>query len=144
ETHRLIVLGEQHGTREAPLFAGNLACQAAAAGHTVSIGVELLRTDQSSLDRYLTSEGTPDDRRELLLSGRSWVHTWYDGRSSEAVFALVERARVMRKAGMPVTLFAYDEPDQAGTERDASMARTVEMMRRPRLDEVTIILTGNV
>jgi len=55
------LLGEIHGTEEAPETAARLVCQAFRRGLTVTVGLEFARAEQDVIDRYLASDGTAED-----------------------------------------------------------------------------------
>lgn len=89
-----VILGELHGTRETPVFFGDLVCAAAARGPLV-VALEIPVEDQPALDAYLTSNGDAA-ARAALLKADFW--TSRDGRSSVAMLALIDRLRGMFQA----------------------------------------------
>jgi len=103
----IVMLGEIHGTVEIPAFVGDLACQALARGHRVLLGLEYPASEQADLEAYLTSDGGPAARRALLASAL-WQAACPDGRSSQAIFDLIERARALHQDEYPVDVFAFD------------------------------------
>ncbi|MFP2932737.1 hypothetical protein ACLESO_47845 [Pyxidicoccus sp. 3LG] len=136
------LIGEQLGSREAPAVVGNMACQTAELGLPVVLGLSIPRTEQERLDRYLASPGTPADQ-DALLEGRFWQRPYQDGRSSRAIFDLIDRVRALRAAGLRVTLVAYDTDLFQGSGRDAVLAQVWSQRRAAHQDEVHIILAGN-
>lgn len=131
----IVWFGEMHGTEESPRFVGDAACQAAKVAR-VQLGLEIPYGEQPSFDRYLKSKGSEADRK-ALLDGAFWQQP--DGRSSDAMVALVERVRVLRAAGAPIDLVLYDDPI-AG--RDEAMAKRVMKLRDP--EAIFVALSGNV
>ena len=132
-----VLIGEQLGSREAPLVVGDLVCQAAEEGMAVALGLSIPRDEQARIDRYLSSPGGPTDQ-DALLEGHFWRRPYQDGRSSRAVFDLIDRVRAMREVGLQVSLVAYDTDEARASERDAALAdvwlkRHVE--RRKKKDE---------
>ncbi|MGZ3447151.1 MAG: hypothetical protein ACXU88_15815 [Myxococcaceae bacterium] len=140
---RLIVLGEVHGTQQAPEFVGALACRSASQGFPLAIGFELPQQDNPVLERYLASEGTPEDRQRYLGTD-AWRRDWHDGRSSVAMLALIDQVRALRKAGAEVGLFGVDDRSRTGDVRDAAMAEFIDVERRRMLDRAMIVLVGNL
>ncbi|NMO23217.1 hypothetical protein HPC49_48825 [Pyxidicoccus fallax] len=137
-----LLIGEQLGSREAPAVVGNVVCQMAEAGLPVVLGLSIPRTEQERLDRYLASPGAPVDQ-DALLEGRFWQRPYQDGRSSRAIFDLIDRVRAMRAAGLRVTLVAYDTDVAHGSERDAALAKVWTGRRAAHPDEVQVVLAGN-
>lgn len=137
-----LLIGEQLGSREAPAVVGNVTCQSAEAGHSVVLGLSIPQTEQERLDRYLASPGAPADQ-DALLEGRFWQRPYQDGRSSRAIFDLIDRVRAMRAAGLRVTLVAYDTDTAWASQRDAELAKLWTVRRKAHRDEVHIILAGN-
>jgi hypothetical protein len=140
---RLVVLGELNGTDQAPAFVGHLVCRALAVGLSVSVALELPRSSATPLEAFLASDGAPDVR-DALLASPAFTRTWHDGRDSGAVFALIDRLRVWRRAGAQIDVLAMDDSTQVRDERDRSMAEALEPFRRGRLDRPFIALVGNV
>ncbi len=138
----VLLLGELHGTREIPAFVGTLGCHVASAGVPVVVGLELPHEEQRALRRYLKSRGD-QEARAALTEGGFWRRPYQDGRSSEAIVALVERLRVLRAQGLSVSVFAFDAPGQ-GSQRAATMARRVLEVRKAAPRSTFLLLGGNV
>jgi hypothetical protein len=88
----LVLLGEIHGTAEVPLFVGRLACQATAKGLRVRVGLEIPQEEQARIDAFLSATDA-DAAKQSLLQGPFWTRDMQDGRSSEAMLALLTRLR---------------------------------------------------
>jgi len=129
-------LGEIHGTEQSPRFAGDVACAAARRGR-VQLGLEIWRTEQPAIDRFVASDGSAAERA-ALLAGPYWKN--HDGRSSQAMLGLIDRVRALRAAGAAISIVAYDVPD--AQDRDAAMAERVLAVRDPAATFVG--LSGNV
>lgn len=97
---RPLLIGEMHGTRETPWIAGQVAAEIAA-GQPVLLGLEMPSALQGGLDRYLASDGGAA-ARERLLSAPWWTRKIQDGRSSRAMFDLIERLRRLRSQGLDI------------------------------------------
>jgi hypothetical protein len=132
---RIVLVGEVHGTREAPQAAGWLLCAAARKGPAV-LALEAPPGDgQAQMDAYLASAGTAADREALRQAPM-----WRDrvARGSTAVLDLVEAAR---RLGVRVVLYditpARSGPTDAG--REQGMA---EALARAAASGRVVALTG--
>ncbi|QRK07718.1 hypothetical protein JQX13_48350 [Archangium violaceum] len=137
-----LLIGEQLGSQQLPATVGDMVCQAAEAGHIVTLGLSIPRTEQERLDRYLTSAGGPADQDELL-DGDFWRRPYQDGRSSRAVMDLIDRVRALRAAGLLIHLVAYDTDQVQGNERDAALADVWLKRRAARPEELFFVVSGN-
>ncbi len=139
----VLVLGEIHGTQESPRFALDVACHAAKAGLEVIVGVELSRSDQQRVDRFVVSEGTVEDRN-FLLAGAQWQSGYQDGRASRAMFELIDGVRRLREEGASSRVAMFDASGRGGgRKRDRAMsAHLVETINGAQ-DAMVIVLTGN-
>jgi erythromycin esterase-like protein len=145
--HRLILLGEMHGTREIPLLVGQLVSTYAAEGSVV-LGLEVDASEQAALRQYLASDGGPSARKALRT--RPFWHvkgTQHDGRRNENALDLIEHLRLLRFHGRPVDIVPFDNlPDETmdSEGRDAAMAARIREafadLPRGRL----LALSGNV
>ncbi|WP_164002254.1 ChaN family lipoprotein [Pyxidicoccus caerfyrddinensis] len=133
-----IVLGEMHGTQEAPAFTTRLACHAAAAGQPVRVGLELPVEEQPRIDAFLASE---DGALQPLTAGGFWTQKNQDGRSSKAMLQALVRLRELKRAGLPVDVRAFDA---GGGDRDATMAAKLLQERALAPRDTFIVLTGNL
>ena len=149
-TGQVLVVGELHGTNEAPGFAGALVCLALADDEAVVLALEISADEQYAIDTFLGSDGGAA-ARDTLLAGGFWSSDVQDGRRSEAMLRLIDGVRGWRSAGMPVTAEAvdfgeadFDLYDAHGGEtvRDRSMIRRLRAVQA-RADRV-ILLVGNV
>lgn len=136
-----IVLGEMHGTKEAPAFTTDLSCHAAAAGQPVRVELEIPVAEQPAIDAFLASE---DGATGPLTEGAFWSQQMRDGRSSEAMVQALVRLRELKRAGLPVTVRVFDVGAVGGKDRDASMAERLLQDRAQAPGETFIVLTGNL
>ena len=138
----VIVIGEVHGTNEAPRAVGDVVAQLARLG-PVALALEIPRDIDRDLRAYMASDGGPG-AREALLRGAFWQRrpAQQDGRGSVAMFALIERMRVLRASGADVRIAAFDAASGAGAVHERTLAdqATLEM----RAGQVLVVLTGNV
>jgi hypothetical protein len=127
--------GEMHGTEESPRFVGDVVCHAVRVGR-VQLGLEIWNAEQSRIDAYMNSDGAAADRA-ALLDGAFWRN--HDGRSTEAMLALLERMRALSHAGATIDIVAYDVPD--APDREGAMAEFVAKERDA--NAVFVALSGN-
>lgn len=144
---RIIVLGESHGTAEAPAAFGQMVC-AAAQGGAVTVALELPTAMQAQLDAFLSA---PDDIRAMeALSGSPFLNPrMNDGRSSEAMMAMMRLVRQLRAQGRDVTFHAFQPSKlrppqmiQAWYELDMGHALAEGALARP--DARVLAIVGNL
>lgn len=140
---RAFIFGELHGTAEIPALFFDLVCEAAGQGRVI-VGLEMPESSQAALDSWLMSDGGPA-ARAALLGDSFWRFT--DGRSSEAMLALLERLRVLKAAGRPIGVLAFvpsTGPAATQTPYEQAMAanwrRALAAAPRARL----LVLVGNI
>lgn len=147
--HRLVVLGEYHGTAETPLLVADLIERYSRDNAPVRLGLELPMSENVALARYLRSNGDAAARVALRTSPFWRVkNDQHDGRRSRDMLALIEALRVLRMRGRDVGVAGYDvETGSADSSdiRDAAMATHL----RQQFNAMTattrmLVLTGNV
>lgn len=147
--HRMIVLGEYHGTRETPLLVARLMEHYSRDGGAVRLGLEMPTSENAALAGYLRSNGDAD-AREALRTTPFWTVTddQHDGRRSRDTLALVEAVRALRVQGRDVAVAGYDvETDSTDSSevRDLGMARHLRQQFDAMPDTARmLVLTGNV
>jgi len=147
--HRLVVLGEYHGTAETPLLVADLMERYSRNTAAVRLGLELPMSENVALARYLRSDGGAD-ARETLRTSPFWVvkDDQHDGRRSRDMLALIEAVRVLRAQGRDVGVAGYDTETGASTssdQRDAAMATHLrQQFNALPADARMLVLTGNV
>ena len=140
----IVMLGEMHGTAEIPAFIGDLACLALAHDHQVLLGLEYPVSEQANLDAYLASDGGPAAVRALLASGH-WQATCPDGRSSQAMFDLLDHARALRQDDHQIDVFAFDNTAyDEWNRRDSGMAENILARAADAPEAIVFTLTGNL
>ncbi len=150
-TRRVVLLGEIHGTAEAPAAAGRLACEAVERGLPVTVGLEIPTAETQRVEAFLArpagadltdgTEGT--DGVEALIEGPFWQRNYQDGRSSGAMLDLIVALRRLDAGRERVRVMLFDAP-AAGAGRDRAMAeRIAAALARPPA-RFTIVLTGNL
>lgn len=143
--HRVLLVGEVHGTAETPARVAELAAAMASAEQPLIVGLEIWRTEQESIDRFLASAGTGEDVQQLLASP-FWQRSYQDGRSSAAMAGLLESLRALAlKAQVRVLAFDLDPKDKTSTdtERDAQMAESLRTALNEQPEARALVLAGN-
>lgn len=145
---RLLFIGEMHGTTEVPALVAQLAAGISArknaAGKAQPVVVALEWSGhETGHQAYLASEGTAADKARLLAF-RFWSKPYQDGRSSGAMFALLESVRKQAHSGSPVQLATFDlNQDQLAPNRDEGMAQNLRAIVQANPGAKIIALTGN-
>lgn len=138
---RYLLVGEIHGTAEAPALFGDMLC-AAAGDRPVVVGVEWPASSQPMLDAFLAAD---DEATALAALMRAPAWDRPDGRSSQAMRALLEHVRQLRLGGRSISLLAFDhEIPTPGTSdvREAAMADRMRQAAAGRPDALVAVLTG--
>lgn len=145
QAHRVMLIGEIHGTEEAPAQVAALARCLVESGQAVRVGLEIPRDEQARIDTYMHSAGIADDR-QALLAGSFWQREYQDGRSSEAMYGLIESLRQLALKA-DVAVHAFDQPSYAQGEddaREAAMAANLEPALRESPQARWLVLAGNL
>jgi len=127
----------------AAIFA-DAACLTAEAAPVV-IAVEWPEIDQTIIDAFIASDGGAEAKR-AFLTARIWHGPMKDGRSSEAMFGLFERMRVMHRQGHVLAVVAIQptsfETRPTPAEYEVAMARLVQGAAQGEIR--VLALVGNV
>ncbi len=145
--HRLVVLGEMHGTREIPLLAGDLVERWSDAS-PVLLALEIPAREHDALREAVASGGA--DAAIDRLRQRAWWQVSTDendGRRSEDVLALVRRIGRLKASGRDVAILPFDPRDLRCYQRDTCEAAMAHVLRRAH-DAFPhgriVVVTGNV
>lgn len=142
---RYILFGEMHGTTEAPAIFGDVVCLANA-NRPVIVALEIPSAEQVALDRFLASPGSSEDV-SALLAGPFWSQGAQDGRSSQAMVALIRRLREMKASGRTLSVLAFAPQYSPGFVQDyyeLDMARALTVEARKAPDALVLVLVGNL
>lgn len=137
-----IIMGEAHGTVELPAAFADLVCAFALKSGPLTVGLEFLPQEQSSLDAYLASDGDQAARAALFAS-TGWSSR--DGRASQAIFDLLESLRRLKATKPDLQVVAFDHTSETpGTSaaREKGMADLLLAAKRARPDARLLALTG--
>lgn len=141
---KVILLGELHGTKESPAFAASVVCNAVAADLDVIVGLELSGSAQPDVDAYLGSTGAGSDRQRLL-NHPLWQRDYQDGRTSRAMFKLIDDVRQLGRKGSPVKIVMFDASGgRGGQQRDRDMAAKLMQSMEAAPRAIHVVLTGNL
>lgn len=140
----VLLLGELHGTREAPAFTANVACAALAAGLPVKVGLEIHDSQAETFATFLDSAGGEADRG-ALLSTKFWTREYQDGRSSQAMAELLEALRALRAGGGALEVLLFDSATMPQKiTRDQAMGERLRDAIKSDPRSLFIVLTGNL
>ena len=140
----VVLFGEIHGAQEIPMFFGEAVCTAATSTLPVEVGLEIVKSEQARVDAFLGSAGTVADIA-ALTSGPFWLRDMQDGRSSQAMVALLDRLRQLIAQGAPVHVFLIDDEEYYHqSDRDKGMADNIAAQIRAHPEAVTMALVGEV
>lgn len=146
--HRMLVLGEFHGTRETPLLVRQLVDDYSRDGTPVLLALELPRGENPTLRQYLASDGGAAARQQL--HGRAfWTvpDDQHDGRRSRDMLAMIESLRTLKAQGRVIDVVGYDVNSSDGnnqTRDDRMAAELRRLYRRLPHGARMVVLTGNV
>lgn len=124
EEPKFLIVGELHGTAEAPAAFADLVCAALERG-PVTVALEYPVQMQSVFDTFM-AEQDETAARTGLLAYQHGPFRHHDGRGSEAMLAMLSRLRAMHQAGGDLRLLATvpDSPNVPGfTQSHAELDR---------------------
>lgn len=145
ERTRWVIVGEIHGTNEAPDAFADAVCLTAQARGPIVVALEQPSIAQAAIDSFMASDGGEEARR-AFLEAPMWNGPMKDGRSSEATFRLFETLRRMRSEGRIASVVAFQpvssEAPPSAADYEKAMAELVRSAARS--DATVIALVGNV
>lgn len=145
--HGLLIIGERHGTEQIPRVVGDLIAREAAYG-PVTLALERDTTEATALAAYLDTATSATDAAHALLALPDWRDNPGDGRSSIAMFQLLQRVRGLRARGRPVQVLLLRKPIAQGLSEgarmdalEAGMAAQLrqQRMRHPRTRVIALL-----
>lgn len=145
-SHRLVVIGEMHGTREMPDLMERLA-ENYSAEEPLLVALEITRDEHAMLARYMDS---PDDSLQAeMRKHAAWnvLPEKNDGRRTQDMLDLIDALRRMRESGRDVAILPYDLAKgayQDGEHRDREMAAHLRRAYGALPQGRMLVLTGNV
>lgn len=140
---RWVIAGEMHGTNETPDAFANLVCLAAAARGPVTVAIEYPADMQPALDAWLASDGG-EAAQTALLAGSFWRRSIQDGRTSVAFLGLLDRLRVMHRAGTVRSVRAFCPPNDGPAVGDYNEAMADRLTKiAEAAPGLVMVLVGN-
>ena len=138
----LVVIGELHGNTAGPEALWALAEVALEARDAVTIGIEAPERDSALFEMFVGGEVD----RDALLGGAFFGASWFDGRASEAMLEVFERARARRGAGADVRLFGFvREGDHDPSSQNPHEQRMADaLLERVEPGRRLVALVGNL
>ena len=149
---RFLLIGELHGTRETPRVFGELVCSAATQATVhVLVGLEFPEAAQAAFEAYMESMGTAANRSEFLAQS-GWLDMarsqFPDGRTSEAMLAMVERLRTLRAGGLDISVTTFQRPlsmpSESQTPYEIGLADSLREAFDSGAYDLGIVLVGSL
>lgn len=145
--HRFVIVGEIHGTAEAPAAFAQLVCAAAEQG-PVTVALELPVAMQPQLDAFLTASddaGAAAILRPTIFGDASMA----DGRTSLAMVGMMQTIRRLKAEGRDVTIRAFQpsNPRPAAFDQnyyELDMASALVSAAADRPESRVLVLVGNI
>lgn len=138
EDHKILVIGDYHGTNEIPAIVANLIL---VKGRTkpVIVGLELPREDQAMVDRLLRHDQANDE--DSLRKSIFWNRKSQDGRSSMAMLAILLNIRKAINNGADINVICMDGYGLA--DRDKAMYLRLKETMDGSPNAMVIAYAGN-
>lgn len=136
-----MLLGEFHGNEQGPEALWMLSERIVG---PITFALEYAESDDPIFHSWINSDGTGDDRRNLLKA-RFWSSSgMYDGRSSVAMYRLLERIRKARQHGADLKVLGVVRLNSGPGSHDQRMAESVLNHRRAFPNRAILGLMGNL
>lgn len=140
--HAGVMLGETHGTREAPAFMEQVLCSVAA-HRAVVLALEYPRAQQAALDAFFGNPKRAAGEAELLKTP-FWSAVPGDGRQSQAWFKMLQDVRGWRQHGLPISVVAYDGFPKPEEREAADAAFLSDLLKQQQGHAFVVIYSGNL
>ena len=131
-----LLIGEQHGTAEAPLLVGSVANTFIRHNRRVTLALEIPTENQADLSLFLKTGDKSILKRLPFFKGTK------DGRSSVAMVNLIEAC--YKKENLSILCFDVNEYVGSDGARDSAMAQTILKAKQQNPGSVVISLSGNI
>jgi hypothetical protein len=145
QSHRLLMLGEMHGSRELPALVLATAGRLLDKKQPVVVALEMPERLEPIMTDMLTVDA-PEKARSVMLADAFWSRSTQDGRSSQAMLALIDGLRLLRQGGGNIHLLPFDADvtdDMNAKTREDRMAENLRDAMRGHSDARFIVLVGN-
>jgi hypothetical protein len=145
---RWLLVGELHGSNEAPTAVADLVCDAVARGRNVTVALERPTSEQAELNGILTAKDLIESEQKLLeLPGwRVDGQGRPDGRSSGAMLQLLIALRELHKKDADISVAAFDAPytGSGPGARDEALGNALLALGKSQPTKLIVVLTGNL
>lgn len=142
-SHRVVMFGEGHGTKEMPETFLRVVCSALGKGMSVAVGLEMPVDLNEPLVTYMGSNGGPSARASLLQA--DFWKLGEDGRASLAMVEMIDGFRRLGQAGYPISIFAMQGSGKDWhINNDGKMAARIRAEHSAHPESLILTLTGNV
>lgn len=141
---RFVVLGEMHGTNEMPQIFLDAVCQTSGK-RPVVVALELPENGQSAINSFLASNGD-SKAKQAFLATDFWTNKFKDGRSSEAMFRLVDDLRRYYQEKKITAVIAFQPviySEHGSAEAYEKRMAEIITTKLPR-KSTALVLVGNV
>lgn len=140
---RFVLVGEMHGTAEAPAIFRDLVCAAVSGKRPIVVGIERGVREQEAIDTFM-APGNHEAAIRALLAEKGW--NVFDGRSSRAMLMLLEALRVLKLKGeiAEVVAFADIRAGESPAQGEQRMASALIAAADRHANALVIALTGNL
>jgi hypothetical protein len=140
---RFVLVGEMHGTSEAPAIFYDLACSARSLKRPIVVGIERPSREQGAIDAFLAPQDHASAVR-ALLSEKGW--NTFDGRSSRAMLLLLEELRALKLTKLVSEVVAFDDSrsGESAAQRENRMASALMAVAGRHTGALVVALTGNL
>jgi erythromycin esterase-like protein len=143
---KIIILGELHGTKEAPEFASNLVCNLVRVKGKVALAIEMPASFQRHLDAALNQK-TAEMAEQKFAQIPFWQSQFQDGKRSVAYMELLMSIWRMRENQPDTRIVAIDMDEvegNSGALREQFMATRLRSFLTERPNYTLVALVGNL
>ncbi len=141
---RFVIFGEIHGTLEIPRLFFDAVCQLSV-GRTVVVALEFGTQDADAIQLYVS--GTGSITGGAITSRGAWTDDDRDGRTSAAMFELIQRLRQLRLTGRSIEvagIIPEDPGDLPQSYYELGMANHLRIAATHHPDAIIVALVGNI
>ena len=144
---RVIVVGEMHGTAEVPAAFAQMVCAASERGPVV-VALEMGEAMQPVLDRLIIASDATQASAILAGSPMTNPRINDDGRSSEAMFDMLESVRQLKASGRDIGFHVFQPTSRSTPPRlgqswsELAMAQNIAQAVYDRPEARIMVLVG--
>ncbi len=148
---KIIIIGEIHGMEEPPKLAAAMVCHSLNAGYKTTLALEI--DDREGAHQvFVESQGFEKDVEDYFRD-ETWTTPFVDGRSSQAMFDLIDYGRsISKQTDLSFTWFRtidyslMPEGDRSARNQnlEEQMASAILKSVEKNQAEKTIVLVGNL